>query len=489
MRNLVSNYLFNLLSYILNITFGLLLSVILARNLGATNMGHYSYLVWLMSSLALIFTLGLPKALTRFIALSEGSSEHINSTQLISRVLLFELKISLIVAIAAFVVLAFFNINDKTLYFIAILSVPFLILNNLLGAVLQGLQKFKLSSQVNLLILSGNLLFSILVLILGGGVKELLILNLFIAALTLLLSWYLLRKNIRLSAPMLDNKSYSQIFKYTASTSAIVFVDLIVLERSEILFLSFFSSVEQIAFYALAYGLVTRATSLLSGALSGVVMPKVAEYLSGDDLSPINTIYFHSTRFLIFIIAPMVAGGIVIADLLISVLYGVSYLPMVPALKILLISGGLVAIVAAASSVIYGIGKQNIILKIGILLTVLNLILDLVLIPGFHATGAAAATAIAQILGVFLGTFYIVYIKKLRFPWYPGLKVVVAAVSSGGIIFLIRNSWFVPSLIQIIALGLIFILSYLSILGVLKFFNKKDLFLWETAKNLLMKKD
>lgn len=486
MRNLIKNYLFNLLSNFLNFIFALLLSVILARKLGVTNMGHYSYLIWLMSSLALIFTLGLPKTLTRFIALSNQNKQYIDATQLISRVLIFELKVSLIAVIISFIILLIPNLNDKTLYYIVILSFPILILNAILGATFQGFQKFKLNFQINLITLTCNLLFSIFVLILGGGVRELLILNLFIASMTLVLSWYFLRKNVKLDSLKLDKKWFSQIFKYTTSTSLMVFIDLVILEKSEILFLKIFSNVEQIAFYSLAYGLVAKVMSLISGTLSGIIMPKVAEYHGGANHESINTIYYHSTRFAIFITLPLVIGGIIVSDLLIKLLYSSSYLPMGPALKILLFSGGLIAIVATASSVIYGIGKQGVILKIGIILMIINLTLDLFLIPRFHATGAAMATAIAQIVGVIVGTYYIVYIKKMRFPWYPSLKVLVAAILSASIISLIKSYWLAPALIQIITLGLIFIVFYFSILIVLKFFDKKDLILWETAKEFFL---
>lgn len=486
MIGLVKNYLFNLLFYTLNFIFAILLSVILARSLGATKMGQYSYMIWLMSSLALILTLGLPKALTRFIALFNPGEENISTTRLISRVLIFELKVSSIATVIFFIILTVTNLNDKLFYYIILLSFPILVLNNILSAAFQGVQKFKLNSQISLVILSSNLLFTMLVIVLKGGVKELLILNLFIAIMTLVVSWYFLRKNIKFNSPKLDSNSYSQIFKYTTSTSLMVFIDLIVLERSEILFLTLFSSIEQVAFYSLAFGLVAKAMALLSGALSGVIMPKVAEYHGGENHQGITTIYYHSTRFLMFIILPLALGGIVISDLLINLLYGNTYLPMIPVLNILLISGGLIAVVAAASSVIYGIGKQIVILKIGIALVIINLTLDLFLIPRFHAIGAALATAIAQVVGVFLGTFYIVYIRKMKFPWYPSLKVLVSATFSASIIFLMKSYWLNSTLIQLIILGLFFILFYLSFLMVLKFFDKKDLILIETARKIFV---
>lgn len=483
MESLIKNYLFNLLFYILNFIFALLLSVILARNLGATKMGQYSYLIWLMSTLALIFTLGLPKALTRFVALFNRKENNIIAT-LISRVLIFELKVSIIIALISLIILAISDLTDKTLYYIVLISFPILVLNNILSAAFQGLQKFKLNTQINLIILFFNLLLSILVLALDGGVKELLILNLFIAGITLVTSWFFLRKNIKFNSPKLDSNSYSQIVKYTSSTSLMVFIDLIVLERSEILFLTMFSSLEQVAFYSLAFGLVIRAMALLSGALSGVIMPKIAEYHGDADSRAITSIYYHTTRFLIFITFPLALGGIVVADLLINLLYGNTYLPMIPVLKILLISGGLIAIVAAASSVIYGIGRQNVILKIGIVLMIINLTLDLLLIPKFHAIGAAFATATAQVVGVLLGTFYIVYIKRMRFPWFPSLKVFAAAIFSAGLIFIIKSFLLVSPLIQLLILGLFFILFYLALLMVFKFFDKKDLILLETARKI-----
>src|SRR5262249_54081439 len=80
------------------------------------------------------------------------------------------------------------------------------------------------------------------------------------------------------------------------------------------------------------------------------------------------------------------------------------------------------------SPLLYGTEKQGFIAKYGTVVAVLNIALDLALIPKHGALGAAAANCAAQIAGVVGGTFYAIRHTRTSFPWKCTAVIYSAAV-------------------------------------------------------------
>ena len=172
---------------------------------------------------------------------------------------------------------------------------------------------------------------------------------------------------------------------------------------------------------------------------------------------------------------PVIFAGIALISLLINILYGVEYNAIVPVIQILLVSGGLSAIVAAAAAVLYGTGGQSFILKLASIAAVINIVLDMIFIPYYGAVGAAASNAIAQIIGVISGTFYLVNTKKMNFPWKDLLKIIVATSISAAQVYFLKVFFNEGNqVIFLIWLLSLFALTYVLILHLLKTFIKQD---------------
>lgn len=437
-------------------------------------MGEYSFILWLLTSIAFMATMGLPIALTKFIPNYISANKIYQVKQLITRVFLFEIKVSLVVFVLFLIILQFLNLDNKLLYYIISLTLPILILNYILNGFIQGLQKFNLILKINFFITLINLALSIAILLLGKHLLEIIILNFVISVTSLSLSFYCLRDYFLWRAPKLADVIFKDIYKYTISVSLIFFIDIILMERSEVFFLKIFSSIEQVAFYSLSFNYVNKLMILLPGAISGVLMPAISGYQGINDEKSIKKTYLSASRYLVLITLPIMFGGFVVSDLLITILLGRDYLPVVPLIRILLVSGTLSAIVAAASAVLYGVGKQNIILKIGLFAASLNIILDILLIPQLGGLGAALANALAQISGVIIGTYYILKIGKMSFPWTPSLKVLFSSIISAIVIFALGNLITTPSVPKLILSSFVFIIFYITLLMLMKFFNNKD---------------
>jgi O-antigen/teichoic acid export membrane protein len=215
--------------------------------------------------------------------------------------------------------------------------------------------------------------------------------------------------------------------------------------------------------------------TLIPGAVSGVIMPKIAWLHGKSESGNIKLTYFSSTRYLILITLPIIFAGIAIIDLPVSILYGSQYLPLIPAIQILLISGGLSAIVASAAAVLYGTGRQKFILKLASTAAIINILLDLLLIPAFGAIGASFANAVSQIFGSIVGTYYLSVILKMPFPYKDSAKIFISALGAGLLIFLIKELLlFLNPVFLLFILSVSFLIFYYFSLLSLNFFTKQD---------------
>lgn len=471
MPSLFRSSIFNFLSQITIFASATILSIMLARLLGPKVMGEYSYYMWLISTLSILLTLGLPRTVMRFIA----KAKEVEKTQIISRTFIFQSKIGLIFLLLSAVWIMLFGGAQKLALIIVAITLFLTALNLLTSSFLSGMQNYNLLFKINLITAPLLLLFSIFILFFYNHLINLLLANLLAVTFSLGVSLSYLKKFINFKIKPLNQKLFNEIKNNSLSISAIVFLDLILMERSEVFFLKNYSSVEQVAFYSIAFGLVSRVMTLIPGAVSGVIMPKIALHHGKSELNKIKQTYFSSTRYLILITIPIIFAGVSLVSLLINILYGNDYYSVINVIQILLISGGLSAVVAAAAAVLYGTGSQSFILKLAAIAAVVNIILDMIFIPTYGAIGAASANAIAQIIGVLAGTYYLIKNKKMNFPWKDLLKVFFAASISSLQVYFLKV--FFNGGNQVIFLGWLsslFLLTYILILYLLKTFIKQD---------------
>lgn len=477
MISLLKNSVFNFFSQITIFISGALLSIFFARLLGPEKMGEFSFWVWLVTTGGLFLTLGIPQSLVKFIPQYQSNKKTL-MTQIISRVFITYIKLLCLTAIVVYPAIFLFGGIHKTTHLIGTTTILIYSLNSLLSGVLAGLQKYTTILKINFIVSCSSLLIFLIVLTFNNHLNSLLLANLIIALILLGCLIYNVKDLIKVRAIKLPTKIYSEIKNYALPVSLIVFLDLILMDKSEVFFLKNFSSLEQVAYYSISFSLVSKLMVLIPGAVSGIIMPKVSFLHGTGNKEGIRATYKVSSRYLMFITFPIIFAGIMLVDLPVKFLYGEDYMPSVPIIKILLISGGLSAVAAGGSSILYGIGKQSFILKLAIFAASINIFLDFLLIPKYGAIGGAVANFSAQVAGVFIGVYYLVQIRKMNFPWLDGFKIFSSGLISLILVYFIRNEsdLFGGSkiILEFTISGGIFVLLYFIILFTFKFFNNQD---------------
>jgi O-antigen/teichoic acid export membrane protein len=188
----------------------------------------------------------------------------------------------------------------------------------------------------------------------------------------------------------------SRLQRYNLALAALILMDVIVWQRSELLFLGRLSNAAEVSFYAVPFALTERVADLIPGAVLGVLLPGLAYAQASADPTRFASVFGEALRYLGLLTVPIAIGGIVLAPFVVGLLYGPGFAPAAIVLQILFVSVVFGVLGQASRSALLGMEAQGRLLKTGLAAAVLSIALDLVLIPRWGAAGAAIANTIVQ---------------------------------------------------------------------------------------------
>jgi O-antigen/teichoic acid export membrane protein len=192
---------------------------------------------------------------------------------------------------------------------------------------------------------------------------------------------------------------------YIVPLSAVVVLDAIVWDRSEVFFLKLFTSSEEIAFYSLAFGLATKAM-LIPEIAVGALLPAFAALHGRGAPAEFVRVYRTAIRYVALVGAPIAAVSAALAPGIVGWLYGDAYLPVARLLGVLAAVGLVSALRKVAWAALRAVGDRRCALTATWTAAVLNVGLAAALIPSLGTTGAVIANVAGQVTAtvwVFVG--------------------------------------------------------------------------------------
>ncbi|MNR82417.1 putative cell division protein YtgP [compost metagenome] len=426
--SLAKSTAFSFISLLSSAILGIGLTALVARVLAPEAMGHYSLVVWFTSLAGLIANLGYVTTATRFMAERLGRDRPDEAAGVLAHAVrnVFWTGLAVtagVLALAPFAPRLYPDLPITLYLAIGALGILPTAMTALFAGACQGLQRYDWMAAVTGLGTVLTLGGAIAVLLSGGGIPGLLAVTAGVAAVSSLAYALLLaRWNPGFWQGRLDASEARQLKRFQWAVFAMLGLDAIVWQRSELFFLGAWAPAQQVAFYSLAFGLSTMAMKLLPGTLVGLLIPMMARSEGAGDREATAQVFTRSCRAMAMLAVPVAVGGSLLSLPLVHVLYGAEYLPVAGLLSALLIAGALVMIYGyPASSVLYSTGGERYLVKVGISVAVVNLVLDVALIPFWGAWGAVAANALAQITSLGPGLWGAYKYAGVR----PPVKVLV----------------------------------------------------------------
>ncbi len=402
-------------------------SAIIARSLSLSDMGTYSYALWISGLLAGLCHFGLPTAITKFVSEVQGKGNaRASAVVRVAMKVQVILLICIMLAAAAYFVLRSANI----LWFLAVFLVAPLALQQAMNGALVGMQNYLKLSRISACSAVGQLALVTAVALLRGGAGWFFVAAILANSFTLALYVLEVKSAGLLSAQALPRGTFKtrDLFRFSAPVAYLVLLDLVVWQRSENWFLQRYSMWHEIAIYSVAYLIVARIGSVLVSATDTLLpMQSKASVQSGT-----ATVGQAQTRVLCCIqvtLLPLCIGIALFARPLIELFYGEAYGRVWPVLLILLVSPLAESLTMVSIASLYSLNKQRSLMVPLTFTALLNLSLAYALVPEWGAIGAAIANSIAQLAeGCFLLTFSTLALS-LKSPWVRLIRMYLVAAT------------------------------------------------------------
>lgn len=348
--------------------------------------------------------------------------------------------------------------NVKFLIYITSLSFVFTSMQGLFSCVLRGTQNFfydGLLQVANMIGLFGGILFVVL---LDYGLLGLVYSQLFVQIVVLLLCVGIYFRKYGLNYALFSGYVFLVSILKKSAPFALISIVLPIYYQINIILLSKLSGYEATGIYAAAYKIILMV-EMISRLFAQVLFPSLAGLFvtSKEDFT---RIIYYSCRAIALGVFPITFGLFLIGDRIVIILFKHEFADAIPALQIMafsLLFSSLLNVLTAGLNA----GKQEKkVATVMIMATATNIIMNLILIPGFAYIGASISMLVSEILR-FAGNYY--YFRKKIFKiYFAGAigKVIGACLIMSLFVIWFKQMVSLPVLIAIAGL-LYFVLIWL----------------------------
>jgi len=241
----------------------------------------------------------------------------------------------------------------------------------------------------------------------------------------------------------------------------------IIYYRVDTIMLSIMRSEAEVGFYSAAYKFID-VFSKVPIILSLAILPSLYQY-SIKDKNKAATIYRVSIRYLALFGLPLVTVLFIYAKSFIILFFGLDYLMAVSALKVLCWTLFLSFMTVPAGNQLLASDRQELNLLVWTIVVILNLGLNLVLIPSYGIVGAAWATLIGQLIAFVLLSCFYWRINHSKPVFTDIIKPFIATLTFAVPIYFWQNE------LGLICGILLSVCIFFLVIILLKYFNSYDL--------------
>ncbi len=306
------NAVFNTLSSFFPLALSLILWPYIVNHLGEAAYGVYALVGTVIGYFALL-DLGLGNAVIKYVAECNGRNDLEGARKVIGTAMTFFLVLGLaglllILATARLLATRWMKIPPELIepayYAFCASSVGFFftMLVTLYNAIVNGLNRYDLSSIINALMGGVTTLGTAAVLYLGGGLLAVVLFNVAIPIGTMLAYAVAIRRLLPAlrTAPVWDMASMKHIVGFGMYAMLSRVTDVIV-RQVDLLLIGALLGVSAVTYYVIPFTILNRLTSLI-GRIGMVIFPAVSELQGQQRLEVIERLYLTSSR-VIFLLA------------------------------------------------------------------------------------------------------------------------------------------------------------------------------------------
>ena len=453
---------------------GIFFRIFIAQTLGAEALGIVSLMIILIGIFSILFNPGLNAAITKYI------SSYLAKKKNVDIVYTTGLKMVLLLAIAGSIVLFLLsefiaiNVFNSTLaifpFQLTSLAMLFNVLALFFTSSSSGFQRMENITFTNIVERGSKLLILIILVYLGFGVMGPAYAIALSFVLATIISWAVFRHQTRLRFKGFDKKIAKMLLIFGAPMMLVAGAGMIFTWTDSFL-IGVYMTVEEVGFYSVAVSLYVFLGSIV-GSLTTTLFPVFSSIEARDDIEMLKGVVNRALKYTVYLILPASLGLILLAEPTIRILFGSEFYPAIVPLQILLIGSFFLSLSKICHSFIIGIGRPASYTKFMIISGIINIALNVILIPFYGLIGAAIATTSSLFLSFLLTILFVYRRVGLSFRYIP--TAIVATSIMLLIIYLIRAYLQIGTFGRVVAVIIIGLVVYFYSLNFLRGFDKTD---------------
>lgn len=453
---IAKNTIFLTSAYVGQKIFSFVYFSLIARFIGVEKIGLYVTALSFSSLFSVFADLGLTQILIR-----EGARDKDNLSKILSQTIIIKLFLAIISYTVLNLIIYFLGYQEELRQLVWVSGILMVLDSVTLSfyGVLRSLEDLRyeavgvVSGQI-IIILCGLVVvflrWPIIFLLLALGVGSLF--NVVFGF------WTIYKKGVRLS--LVWRKELAVSLALLSWPFALAGIFTKVYSYIDSVLLSYLVGTKNVGFYSIP-NKVVFAFQFIPMAFAAAIYPAMSGYFVADKFK-LKWTFEKAFNYLMIISAPLAVGVLIIAEIFIKTVYGVEFSPSVLALQILSIGLIFAFLDFPVGALLNACNKQNIqTLAMGLTM-VLNIILNVILIPLWGINGAALAAVIGNFFLLLFGFLWVPQIigaPRVSF-WLKNAKILAAAILMG--LFLTKLK--VILLVVIAPAGFVNTLVFLGIL-------------------------
>ena len=451
--------------------------IIIIRSLGEYRWGVLSVLKSVTGFAFVIIMMGGGKGLLKFLPELRVVGGMKTFIKTVKKLLLIQILVWLVLILAVWLfsdtIEGVYKVKTDNFQLLLVIAVVAVLFHAMLTVVMNIMQSWYETKLLGFVLIGGNIIYiAFLLLFLGcynmGIIAVLLAGGLSNIAMVLVLFprvSNLVKGETKQSTSV---PGFSEFMKFSFPFVVTGILNQIVWRQSEVLFLGHYTGMKEAGFFELAYRVPQMVLEFIPLSIWPLVMAGISEAYSQDrkSLSKAVDLYF---RLLYIVIIPITALGFAFSKAVIPILYGVKMAPAGIYTQLFFIVFSYSFLYTPMSMALYVMGKSWANMVVFLFLAIVNVGLDIVMIPVYGLWGAFIPVAFVLLLAVLAFNLMVKgFGEKVKVPAKFILRCYIAGFPAGLLVFA-ASIWDSPVMLGLeIIVGIILIVlgfRWMKIIG------------------------
>jgi len=386
-RNFVYNFMLN----VTNVIFPLITAPYISRVLAPQDIGLFNFASTYSGYFALVAALGIPTYGIREIARHKNSDDLQHTFSEIFTISIFSTLIASVLYIGTLLVVN--QLRESIIIFllsgVVLYLKPFSI-----EWLYQGLEKFDFITVRSIIVKTMSVVLMFCFVRTKADLLVYLLIFVFCQCANQIWNTILLKKiglSIKLTNQHINKHLKPVIILFLSTVAVSIYTAL------DTIMIGFISGYSDVAYYTHANHIVKLLISLVT-SLAIVTLPRISQLSDDNNWSEINAVLGKSFSFISFLVFPLCAAIFLMSPVFVPLFYGDAFMGTIIPLEIL---SFLIILIGFSNltgmQILVPIGKDKCFLVSVLVGMVTNLILNLILIPKYGASGASVSSVISEL--------------------------------------------------------------------------------------------